>query len=349
MFGDEAELWRRFLAVDQIRQFQEQLAATPQAKQFSLNLNGYNLEECEAQSLSDSIRQKERHHKGNAIESLSLEQIECSQESWQLLEGCLLGLASLQKLFLRKVVIRPWDPQEDAENNDENTFLARSLAKIIENKKNLKEIHMVRSGISSQGAQIVSRAISKSSTITTVSLEGNPIGNTGLKCLVEICLESSPIKNEKVSARSRTRGCLLQTLSLESVGVSDSGVIPLIESLRSNTTLRSLNLMGNAPISAKVLSLLNEILCESNFDLGYFAVTPTRGWETVRQGQRANEEAKVQFWLRLNRMKRRKILQEGSGVSSEILWWPWLLERVATDPEILYYCLRSKPTVFGGS
>lgn len=106
------------------------------------------------------------------------------------------------------------------------------------------------------GARSLSTALSKNSTLTSLDLWGNEIGDTGVRFLLEAPLDVTALRNLAFRdnmigdagvasvTKALSGNISLTNLDLRDNMISDSGVVFLTKALLINTTL-NLNLRGN--------------------------------------------------------------------------------------------------------
>lgn len=325
----ENRMWLRYLTVDRIRQYQQQLEALPQS--FHLALHGSVLEQDSARALITSIMKC-------SLNSIFLDDFQCSRSTWLAFDECLQALSMKVpriQLQLRRISIIDEAAVESEASSDKSemegsdVYLARRLSELVKSlslkddtKSSLSELVVMDCGLTSHAAQVLLSDLCNTPTsLQLLSLEGNSIGNAGIRFV------------------SRALGlgldgplAELQTLSLERVGASDDGIGVLLESIRHHKNLKCLNLMGNHT-GKRNLKLFRNILENENHSL-----------ERVQWDGEKDDE--LDFWLRVNRKGRRFVwnYQQTDSRSSLLALWPWILEPLAkSDPPVLYYFLRSKP------
>jgi len=149
----------------------------------------------------------------------------------------------------------------------------RSMVPFLQNANNLKELYLDDNNIASEGFNMLLRAL-RDSPIETLSCQ---------KC----CIESIEIENDyfpkswkslhlngnsvndngchEIAKLLQGGGTTLSSLWLNYNKIDDEGVDILVEALQKNTSLRTLNLMGNDGISDQgkisLLKLVNDVSC----------------------------------------------------------------------------------------
>ncbi|XP_062896299.1 NACHT, LRR and PYD domains-containing protein 3-like [Mobula hypostoma] len=94
----------------------------------------------------------------------------------------------------------------------------------------IQKLELNRVGLTDSGVEDLVSAFSTIPSLTGLGLSGNKLGDSGVKL---------------VSAALRNPECKIQTLRLENVGLTDSGVEDLASALRTNPSLTGLGLSGN--------------------------------------------------------------------------------------------------------
>ena len=326
----ENRMWLRYLAADRIRQYQQQLERQPHQPSFHLALHGSFFEEGAAQDVIASLG------KCSQLESIFLDDFQCTSSTWMALEECLQVLAervSRFQLRLRRIhVVQDGETgtgsesnQEDENLDESDVYLARRLSQRVrqwtmdEAKQSMVELHLIDCSITSHGAQVLFSNLGNTTTsLELLSLEGNSIGNAGIRYVAQAM--EGPLSS-------------LQTLSVERVGASDDGIRELLESIRHHRHLKSLNLTSNV-MNPDNVRLLCDILSKENLTLECFQ------WD--------GHDVLIDFWLSVNRAGRRFVLQDHNEAVRNrwplVVLWPWILERLAqADPSILYFFVRSRP------
>lgn len=305
----DSYMWLRYLAVERMQHYQNQLRYKPDRTFFHLELHG---------SVLDNIQElKEALLQCSCLESLFLDSFQCDLSTWNTLHECIQILATKNnansssssshghqrryfKVQLRRIRILLDDTnthpdQTVLEDNDSpllNTsgaYLAKSLSQLLHY---LSELHVMDCDIPSYGAQVLFATSTTTTTTTTISntttnnkkrlhdIQSNNIESSSLQLL---SLEgNTAIGNIGMTflAQALTTQCLsnLHTLSVERVGASQDGLCTLLDAIRHHPNLACLNIMGNVmdhPTLQHLLDILihdNTILQQIQWDR---SITPT--------------------------------------------------------------------------
>ncbi|KAK3836714.1 MAG: hypothetical protein J3R72DRAFT_202049 [Linnemannia gamsii] len=103
------------------------------------------------------------------------------------------------------------------------------LTEILKTCSTLTTLYLRGNSIGDNGAVALSEALKTNSTLTTLSLYGNSIGDNGAVALSE----------------ALTINSTLTTLNLSDNWIEEDGAVALSEALKTNSTLTTLNLKGN--------------------------------------------------------------------------------------------------------
>jgi len=128
------------------------------------------------------------------------------------------------------------------------------------------------------GMRILSEALKTNSSLTSINLYGNRIGNIGAEKLAEVLrfnrtlrilnLEANEIGNEGVIllADALSHNTTLTQLSLSSNNIGDVGAVALSEMLVHNYSLKNLNLLVNEIEEKGILALKNSLQINQNIE-----------------------------------------------------------------------------------
>jgi hypothetical protein len=273
-----------------------------------------------------------------ALKSICLEHMGCDSGVWSRLMGalvpictttptteCLDGRVSGITVMIRQVQIRT-DPE--AEWDAGPCHLVSSLLNIL---PGISELHLVDCDLTADALQILLLDRTQSSTniantsLRLLSLEGNTsIGTVGLQYLG--------------SALVRFPG--LETLSIERVGASQTGLLVFLDSIQPHPNIRCLNLMANS-ITQPTIERLERLVSQENFLLQRVLWSSTSGSGKSTAPAQASS---IYFWLQVNRVGR-QFLWRTQQVPPTL--WARFLESIivrgTSNVDVLYYFIRSHP------
>ena len=246
MYRSESEqnLWARNMSADNLRYYQRILESTPDLEQFSMNGESFNehaVDEEQILELVDALRLYQGG-RDSTIKELRLESFTFSLLGWNKLSDALRQLFQLKKLFMRGIRVITTNGDEDGNDDDEGVRLVEGLSGLTQTCPHFEELHLVNCNLNSMACQALSQL--KFSLrmppppppllvgLRVLSLEGNSIGNAGVKCIAN-------------ALRGNTS---LVSLDLDRVGCSRSGITVLAEVLKENDCLKSLSLVGNGSV-----------------------------------------------------------------------------------------------------
>ena len=110
------------------------------------------------------------------------------------------------------------------------------------------EMNLRRNGIHEEGASHIADLLNRNSIVSTLWLDGNPIGANGLETLFNALKQNKTLKE----------------LSVTRCEMTDTGVSSLASALDTNNTLKLLYIDRNDEISENGLRFLVEVLCRSS-------------------------------------------------------------------------------------
>jgi hypothetical protein len=226
----------------------------------------------------------------------------------------------------------------------------------------LQMLKLNNNSITSTGVGVLLETMEQNSHhITDLDLEGNPIGNEGASLLAR-SLRNNALPN-------------LTRLNLSQYGIGDDGFIALVSALEQNTSLLRLDLRRFQDVSERALLALAESLPEIKvlqridlkwcaglapampllleglrkntslfrFHVAYctpFSVPPTPA-DTYRcAGGWMQEMERLGY-----RNRFRLLIRAPTETLPPRGVWPHALARVAALPDVIFYVLRSKPSL----
>eukprot|EP00536_Pseudo-nitzschia_multiseries_P010018 jgi/Psemu1/306966/fgenesh1_kg.293_\ len=356
------------MAVDKMRHYKQLLQSTPELERFSINGETSCQHALDDEQVFELVNALRLYQSGrdSTIEEVVLESFAISRVGWKSLSGAVCKLFRLKKLFLRRVlVISPyatddWDCEdEDDEDEDEGVDLVGGLSGLTRTCcPHLEELHLVDCDIHATACQRLVRdwltkpsQTSRSSsssfpTLNVLSLEDNPIGEAGVRCI----------------ANALRGNISLIALDLDRVGCSKSGMAVLAEALKENNCLEILSIAGNIVPDATPQVLIDDEqsdAIDSNGDgdgdggsTAHHQVADgcplcnllSKNTRLKRVQLQANDvlpsssSRQLDFLLRLNRRGRQYL--GDADVMSKI--FHLMLGSSSKDADVLYYFLKSQ-------
>ena len=128
------------------------------------------------------------------------------------------------------------------------------------------DMNLGRNGIHEEGASHIADLLNSTSIVSTLWLDGNPIGANGLEILFNALKQNKTLKE----------------LSVTRCDMTDIGVASLASALDTNNTLKLLYIDRNDEISENGLRILVEVLCRSS-QLVYLVIPSRLGVDKVRK------------------------------------------------------------------
>jgi hypothetical protein len=291
-----------------------------------------------------------RVHQGGSqstIVEIKIEFLTCSNVSWIVLCQAFKELPKLKRILLRQVrVVRN---NQDDDEDDENMSLPEILSSnVLNHCPNIEELHLVDCGLNSMVAQALARQLPARvratqsnpslSGLKVLSLEGNSIGNVGVKCI------SNALEHNNS----------LVALDIDRIGCCFDGIHALSKSLKQNGRLASLSCFDNGglerfrrpPTSSAATAPTSNIKFvhgstqvhgqQPRFDHLFEDLLSVN--TTLKRIQpRAYITPAIDYYLRLNRAGRRYL---GDAYVTERLLH-LVLGPVSNDVDVLYYFLHA--------
>mmetsp|Transcript_37637 Transcript_37637/g.91487 ORF Transcript_37637/g.91487 Transcript_37637/m.91487 type:complete len:606 (-) Transcript_37637:6836-8653(-) len=272
---------------------------------------------------------------GSTLKTIEIRQVTCD-DSQKLFSNLLRGLRSctkLEKLHLEGCGLGSSEATTSVDhdengNEDENenrnddvrqlTYLVRSLQK-------LNTLNLYQNNINGSGLEVLlSRGLSGHPSLNKLVLSQNPIGDDGAKHLASF-FSAKPTSNTNTK---------ISSLSIVDCDIWSPGCIELIKCLSVNSTIENLDVDDEWESHLKEL----ETALETNMTLKYLS-TP----QSPTQNRTSDEEwKKVEYYLRLNRAKRRILVAEPQVPRS---LWPIVMGQSLKDPDVAYHLIRQCPEI----
>lgn len=307
----------------------------------------------------------------STIIELRLEMFKITENAWRTLTTMFRSLPCLQILHLRQIIIIE-DQQQQKQNhvgitndNDASTIASKTFGTLLQTCPGLIEMHLVECDIDALTAQKLSLdLITKRRALQVLSLEGNAIGNIGVKSIAKALAKPKSCEkrynNSGRSAEKQGHGtetshetkCQLRALDIERVGCSmKDGLTALAEALKDNETLESLSFGGNSGLddqsvyantSIKKASDSREKSTQELHPFHQLLLTNT----TLRQLQPMlrlpiSIIPTIDFFLRMNKAGREKVLMKNPTDDRNVpKVLHYILHNVSDDPNIIYEFLR---------
>ncbi|XP_059815768.1 NACHT, LRR and PYD domains-containing protein 3-like [Hypanus sabinus] len=148
-------------------------------------------------------------------------------------------------------------------------------AALVNSECKIQKLRLDNVGLTDSGAEDLASALSTKSSLTELDLSENKLGDSGVKL---------------VSAALRNPECKIQKLSLNNVGLTDSGAEYLVSALSTNPSLTELDLRSNFLTDGSVPGLRRLILTLPSLEL--IRLGSNRFSETGRKELRSLQEPK---------------------------------------------------------
>ncbi len=235
------------------------------------------------------------------------------------------------------------------DDNDLYPSAAEDLARLISVSPSLRHLHLSHNYLSNHGARVVSNACF--SQVQVCNFTNNDIGVAGARSLAE------NLKDPR---------CSVRTLVLDGNHLGDDGVKEIIEALKHNTTLKSLDLRFNN-ITKRGLGLLLELFRKGeNLTLESLHLEEDEDEKCVRFNiQKGNPripgqhltaaclrqgcqcdictiKSEIDYFLALNKAGRHSF----SNLELPTALWPRILARMThQDPALVYGTICERPDI----
>jgi hypothetical protein len=251
---------------------------------------------------------------GCTLTTLEIRQVSCT-ESHQLFANLLQGLRpciKLEKLHLEGCGLGSSpEKQEDV----------RQLAYLVTSLQKLSSLNLCQNNISSDGLEmLLERGFSCHPSLRECILSQNPIGDDGARHFASF-----------LHANTATK---ISSLSISDCDIWSPGCEALIKSLAQNSTLRKLDVDEEWQNHLKTLA----VSLETNMTLMYLS-TP----QLPSLLHNMDEQwKKVEYYLRLNRAKRRILVAEPQVPLS---FWSIVLGQSSSDPDVAFHLLQQRPDI----
>lgn len=232
------------------------------------------------------------------------------------LSGCRMRLDVRVQLF-RAISMNKSLKSLALQNCNIGTSLSQELDNLLLNLTSLEALDLSSNNVRGETvALLVQSGLEKNMTLQRLVLSGNPIGDNGAKSLAELLISNPTI----------------QYLSLVDCEIWGPGCHSLSTGLAKMTGLKELLVDGEMEDYAE--EVLHSL--ESNMTLRYLWTD-----RTAYLFHKDRTWRQVEFFLRLNRGKRRMLVEPGVPISL----WPRVLEGISGNPQITYHILRQKPEI----
>jgi len=191
----------------------------------------------------------------------------------------------------------------------------KELNDLLSNNSTLQSVDLRENNICEETIALLAKGgLRHNNSIQTLILSQNPIGDDGASSIAEM-LALNPT---------------IESLGLIDCEIWGRGCMSLASGLASMKGLKELFVDGDMEDFAHVV--LQSL--ESNMSLHHLWTD-----RTTYLIHRDRTWRQVEFFLRLNRAKRRILVEPSVPVSL----WPIVLEGVSGDPRLIYHLLRQKP------
>ncbi|KAG7338044.1 hypothetical protein IV203_035913 [Nitzschia inconspicua] len=320
----EHRIWTRYMSTDKMRQYRRILETTPEMKRFSIHGGGdtgtvVDNDDDQILELATAIVLHQGGER-STLEEFTIEFFTVSVLSWNTLGNALRELPKLKRLFLRQVHVK---------NDDGETMPMLLTENLLSKCPTLEQLHMVDCHLNAMAAQDIARQLAmKHSRLQLLSLEGNSIGNVGVKCIGRVLEYNSS----------------LLALDIDRVGCSMDAWVVLADSLKHNQSLLRLSCSGNGGLDPAVEKVALTSKSETTDTSSEIQSSLRHPFEemicfntTLLTIQPPRITLQIEFHLRLNRAGRKWI-----GDESMAKLFPRILHRVRQDPDVVFYFLKAQ-------
>ena len=214
--------------------------------------------------------------------------------------------------------------EHDGENTNRNDV--RQLTYLVKSLQKLDTLNLYQNNINgSELGSLLSCGISGHPCLNKLVLSQNPIGDDGAKHLASF-----------LSAKSKavSHNTTISSLSIVDCDIWSPGCIELIKCLAVNSTIENLDVDDEWESHLKEL----ETALATNMTLKYLS-TP----QSPTQNRTIDDEWKmIEYYLRLNRAKRRILVAEPCLPRS---LWSIVMGQRSNDPDIAFHLIRQRPEI----
>lgn len=239
----------------------------------------------------------------SSLQTLDLTGSQISSKSFAILMRCLSENTQLKSLILKDCGLG------DKRVEDLNHFLLTN--------RHLKSLDLCGNDIGTTGIDLLAKeGLRQNTSLQKLQLSQNPLGDDGAMHLTKVLQTNSS----------------LQSISLIDCEIWGPGCQHLAEGLIHMKGLKHLFVDGEMQDYASL------VLASLQHNM-----TLTHVW-TDRCGYLVKSDHQwrlVEFFLRLNRGKRRLLIEPNAPASL----WPLALQSISGDPRLVYYMLRHKPEI----
>lgn len=229
------------------------------------------------------------------------------------------------------------------ENNHLYPNSAENLAQLIAVSPSLRHLHLGHNALGNEGVHITSQACL--SQVQVCDLTDNQIGPTGASSLAKAL---------------KDRSCAVQTLILDSNSLRDEGVMTIVDALKYNTSLNTLDLRYNY-IARRGLLALRHVLnsrenmtlttleleeeededCAPKMRLPCLARPRSRCSHRTCTCDRCRIKSEIDFFLQLNKTGRHSF----SNMDLSTALWSRILAKGKKNPSLIHAALCERPDI----
>ena len=257
---------------------------------------------------TDAISNALKSSSSSCITELDFSQTKLGLDNLTTLFECLKCNTTLETLIL-----------DDCDIVDETNY-ATGIANFLSQNKHLKELSLNQNYLISDSIRIIVQdGLIHNATLTTLSLNDNPVGDDGAIYLTDMLRRNTSTK--------------LQSLSIMNCEIWERGYQALARGIATMQSLQELMVDG-PELEEHASELL--VSMKQNMVLRNLVMANSIPYRLEQD----DETWKEIFWyINLNRIKRLLLQKQNTPMGL----WPYVLEYSRYEPKFMFYMLRQKP------
>jgi Ran GTPase-activating protein (RanGAP) involved in mRNA processing and transport len=263
-----------------------------------------------------------------------------------------------------------------------NAAATRIIVEGVRSNTALQQLDLTNCKLDDRGMSFLANALAiRNASILDLNLHNNQITSVGVRALVDdnveavktltkLCLAFNYVKSEgaNILADALRRNVMpdLTRLDLMYCGIGDDGFVALVSALEKNTTLQIINLkqnqIGDRGLMALAESLpnikgLQQITIGANASFQSTLSLLMEGFRKNTSLVEVNDDRyqlgewsqELKFLGQRNRFAPLLKASDRPGASPRIGVWSHALANAATEPDVIFHVLRSKPKLVGSA